>query len=101
MKALVLTDYGGNEKLKIAEVPLPQGPGPSQVKIAAKFAGLNPLDYKIRGGKLKAIRKLVFPHIMGNEVAGVVTEVGSQVKQFKVGDEVYARLHKGLMGAFA
>lgn len=76
-------------------------PLPNQVLIQVKFAGLNPLDFKIRAGKLRMIRKLSFPHIMGNEVAGVVCKTGASVSKFRVGDKVYVRLNKAKLGGFA
>ena len=100
MKALVLNGYGDNRKLAIENRPKPS-PGPNQILIRVKNAGLNPLDFKIRSGKLRAIRKLKFPHIMGNEVAGTVEAVGEGVTKFKPKDIVYTRLDKGRMGGFA
>lgn len=100
MKALVLNGYGGNEQLSIEDRPKPT-PSANQVLIRVTHAGLNPLDYKIRAGKLKLIRHLTFPHIMGNEVAGIIESVGNSQAPFQVGDHVYARLDKAKMGAFA
>jgi alcohol dehydrogenase len=62
---------------------------------------VNPLDFKIRDGKLKILLKYRFPLVLGNDVAGVVSEVGEQVTRFKKGDAVYARLDKDRIGAFA
>lgn len=100
MKALVLKKYGGNDSLEIIDTAVPD-PSPKQVLIKVHAAGLNPLDYKLRQGMLRAIKKLHFPHIMGNEVSGVVSAVGEDVSQFKVGDRVYGRLDKDRMGGFA
>jgi len=55
-------------------------------------AGVNPLDSKIRGGEFKLLLPYRLPLILGNELAGVVIRVGSRVRRFKPGDEVYARL---------
>jgi len=69
--------------------------------IAVRAASLNPLDFKIREGKVKLVLRLAPPIALGCDVAGVVTEVGSNVTQFKAGDEVYARLEKNRMGGLA
>ena len=66
-----------------------------------RAAGLNPVDFKTRQGKLRPVVSLKLPAIMGNEFAGDVVAVGSGVTQFAVGDKVYARVAKGRMGAFA
>jgi alcohol dehydrogenase len=100
MKALTLNGYGDNSNLEIKDMPKP-APTANQVLIKVSFAGLNPLDFKIRLGKLKAISKLQFPHIIGNELAGEVVETGAEVTNFKPGDLVYVRLNKTETGAFA
>jgi alcohol dehydrogenase len=64
-------------------------------------AGVNPLDCKIRNGEFKLILPYRLPLILGNEAAGVVVRVGSRVRRFKPGDEVYARPDKGRIGTFA
>jgi alcohol dehydrogenase len=64
-------------------------------------AGVNPLDSKIRDGAFKTILPYRLPLILGNEVAGVVERVGSRVRWFKPGDEVYARPGKDRIGTFA
>jgi NADPH:quinone reductase-like Zn-dependent oxidoreductase len=64
-------------------------------------AGVNPLDSKIRDGELKLILPYRLPLILGNELAGVVVRVGSKVRGFKPGDEVYARPNQDRIGTFA
>jgi NADPH:quinone reductase-like Zn-dependent oxidoreductase len=100
VKAAAIDRYGGNEQVKVRDLP-PPVPGPSQVLIDVHAAGVNPVDFKIRGGKLKAVRKVTFPFILGNEVSGVVRAAGPEVKRFKLGDEVFVRLSKLDCGAFA
>jgi len=100
MRAVAIDRYGGNEQVKVLDLPSPV-PGPTQVLIDVHAAGVNPVDFKIRGGKLKAVRKVTFPFILGNEVSGVVRAAGAGVKQFKVGDEVFVRLSKLDCGGFA
>jgi alcohol dehydrogenase len=100
MRALLLTGYGDIHKLRLDQIPTPE-PAPGEVRIRVSHAGLNPVDYKIRDGALKRIRPLRFPHVMGNEVAGVVDAIGAGVTAFAIGDDVFARLDKATMGGFA
>src|SRR6202522_2204112 len=90
MKAGVLQEYGGPEKLKFEDnVPEPQISG-STVLIAAAAASVNPIDWKVRSGMRQKDFPLSFPAILGRDVSGVVREVGANVKHFKVGDRVLA-----------
>lgn len=100
MKAAAIDRYGGNEQVKVRDLPAPV-PGPTQVLIDVHAAGVNPVDFKVRGGKLKAVRKVTFPFILGNEVSGVVRAAGADAQRFKVGDEVFVRLSKLDCGGFA
>jgi NADPH:quinone reductase-like Zn-dependent oxidoreductase len=90
MKAVVLHEYGGPEKLKFEDnVSEPQTSG-SSVLIAAAAAGVNPIDWKIRSGARKRDFPLQFPAILGRDVSGIVRAVGANVKHFKPGDRVLA-----------
>ncbi|HVE87394.1 MAG TPA: NADP-dependent oxidoreductase [Myxococcales bacterium] len=100
MKAAAIDRYGGNEVVVVRDVPAPS-PGPGQVLVTVHAAGVNPVDFKIRGGKLRAVRKVKFPFILGNEVSGVVSGLGPGADRFKPGDEVFARLSKLDCGGFA
>lgn len=100
VKAAVIHRYGGPEVLRIEERPEPEV-HPSDVLIDVAAASLNPLDFKLREGKVKLVLRLDLPQILGCDVAGRVRAVGSAVTRFKVGDEVFARLEKDRMGAFA
>ena len=75
--------------------------GPNDVRIAVRAASLNPLDFKIREGKVKVVLRLKPPIALGCDVAGVVDQVGANVTQFTAGDEVFARLEKDRMGGLA
>jgi NADPH:quinone reductase-like Zn-dependent oxidoreductase len=93
MKAVVLHEYGGPEKLKFEEnVPEPQISG-ATVLIAAAAASVNPIDWKVRSGMRKKDVPLSFPAILGRDVSGVVRAVGANVKHFKTGDRVLALSH--------
>src|SRR3989454_12701748 len=71
------------------------------VWVQVHAAGVNLLDSKIRNGEFKRILPYRLPLILGHDVAGVVVRVGSRVRRFKPGDEVYARPADGRIGAFA
>lgn len=98
MKAAYINCYG-----KIDDVQLDEQPKPSiskdSVLVKVHAVSINPLDLRVLEGEFKAILPVKFPFILGNDFAGVVTQVGSNVTQFKVGDEVYAKTD--LNGAFA
>ena len=90
MRAVVLHEYGGPEKLKFeGDVPEPQISG-STVLIAAAAASVNPIDWKLRSGIRQKDSPLSFPAILGRDVSGVVRAVGANVKHFKIGDRVLA-----------
>jgi NADPH:quinone reductase-like Zn-dependent oxidoreductase len=89
MKAVRIHAYGGPEVLIYEDVPRPV-PGPKEVLIRIHAASINPVDWKIRAGYMKEYIPLVLPAILGLDISGVVDSVGSEVKTFKAGDEVYA-----------
>ncbi|WP_104140070.1 NADP-dependent oxidoreductase [Arthrobacter sp. ZGTC131] len=98
MRAFVINEYKG--PLQESEVAEPTV-GERDVLVRVQAAGLNVLDEKIRAGEFKQILPYKLPLIPGNDVAGTVIRVGSKVRAFKPGDEVYARPHQGRIGTFA
>jgi NADPH:quinone reductase-like Zn-dependent oxidoreductase len=100
MRAYVLEHYGGPEGSRLMDVPAPV-PGPRDILVEVRAAGLNPVDFKFRQGKLRAILRPKLPFVLGNELAGEVIAVGGDVKRFHVGDRVFARVAKDRAGAFA
>src|SRR5258708_23789532 len=82
------------------DVPAP-APRPRDILVEVRAAGLNPVDFKFRQGKLRAILRPKLPFVLGNDLAGEVIAVGSDVKRFRVGDRVFARVAKDRAGAFA
>jgi len=100
MRAYVLKHYGSPDGAQLMDVPVPT-PGPRDIRVDVRAAGLNPVDFKFRQGKLRAILRPKLPLVLGNELAGDVVAVGSDVKRFRVGDAVYARVAKDRAGAFA
>lgn len=100
MRAYVLNQYGGPEGSALTDIA-PPAPGPNDVLVNVRAAGLNPVDFKFRQGKLKVIYRPQLPFVLGNELAGEVAAIGSAVTRFKIGDRVFARLGKSRGGAFA
>lgn len=93
VKAIVLHEYGGREKLAPEEVPDPV-PAAGEVLIRVKAAGVNPVDWKIREGQLAMRLPHRFPLIPGWDAAGIIAEVGEGVTSFTAGDAVYAYCRK-------
>lgn len=100
MRAFFIRRYGGPEVLEEGELP-PSPLGPKDVRISIHAASVNPVDWKIREGKVKVLAPYRFPLVLGNDCSGVVSEVGAEVREFKPGDAVYTRLGKDRIGAFA
>lgn len=99
MKAFVVEKYG-KDGVCAAEVPDP-AVGPRDVLVRISAASINPLDKMVRNGEFKQLLKYKPPFVLGHDLAGVVTAVGREVQDFKVGDEVYARPRDLRIGAFA
>lgn len=100
MRAFLINKYSKKEPLQLANVPVPEV-GDSDVLVAIHAAGLNLLDSKIKSGEFKLILPYKLPLILGHDVAGIVTKVGKNVRNFKVGDEVYSRPQDHRIGTFA
>ncbi|ATQ77254.1 NADPH:quinone oxidoreductase [Massilia violaceinigra] len=100
MKAFILEAYSKTGALRKAEVAEPVV-WDDDVLVQIHAAAVNVLDAKIKSGEFKLVLPYRLPQIMGNDVAGVVVKVGSRVRRFKVGDEVYARPDKDRIGTFA
>src|SRR5256712_2241652 len=89
MKAFVVDRYKSKSAVRLGEMPEPEVRD-DDVLVQVHAASLNQLDSKIRDGEFKLILPYRLPLILGNDVAGVVVRVGSKVRRFKPGDEVYA-----------
>ena len=87
-------------RVRLGEMPDPEM-REDDVLVQVHAAGVNLLDSKIRDGEFKLILPYRLPLILGNDVAGVVVRVGSRVRRFKPGDEVYARPDQDRIGTFA
>lgn len=99
MKAFVVETYGQGG-LRAAQVPDPTV-GPRDVLVRVSAASINPLDKMVRNGEFKRLLKYKRPFVLGHDLAGVVTRVGADVRDYKAGDEVYSRPRDLRIGAFA
>jgi NADPH:quinone reductase-like Zn-dependent oxidoreductase len=98
MKAIQYSSYAGADGLTLVEAPKPT-PQSGEVLVKIHAAGVNPVDIAVSEGFFKDFRPMSFPITAGSEMAGVIEAVGSDVKNFAVGDAVHATL--GSTGAFA
>lgn len=99
MKAMVIDRYG-KAPMRLAEMPIPEI---NEYEVLAEIhaASTNPIDFKIRDGKVRLLIQYKMPLVLGNDFSGVVVKVGKKVTRFKVGDEIYARPRKSKIGTFA
>ncbi|WP_075731581.1 NADP-dependent oxidoreductase [Streptomyces acidiscabies] len=98
-KAYVFTRHGGPETQALIDLDRP-APGPGELLIAVRAAGVNPVDWKLRAGLRRPgdTGERVFPSVLGSEASGVVTALGEGVTGFAVGDEVFGT---ALTGGYA
>jgi NADPH:quinone reductase-like Zn-dependent oxidoreductase len=99
MKAVVLHEYGGPDKLVYEDFPDPVA-GEGQVLVRVAASSVNPIDFKMRSGAAKDRFPLELPAILGRDISGIVREVGKGVEGFKPGDKVMA-LGKGAYAELA
>lgn len=102
MKAAQIYEYGDPSVVQIVDVATPNI-GANQVLVEVHASSINPFDSKIRAGYMKEMIPLTLPVTLGGDIAGVVTEVGSDVTNVMVGDNVYGQANAvaGNSGAFA
>lgn len=100
MKAFILDKYKKSGALRFGDMPEPALED-DDVLVEIHAAGLNPLDSRIRDGAFKPLLPYRPPFILGHDMAGIIARIGSKVRRFKVGDEVYARPRDGRVGTFA
>ena len=98
MKAVLIYKYGGPEVLEYTDAPIPEIK-PDEVLIKVIATSINPVDYKVRKGL--SYPRAGFPAILGWDVSGVIEKAGSDVHDFKPGDEVYARPNVMRDGTYA
>ena len=100
MKAVRIHAYGGADVLKYEDAPMPEF-GPDDVLIKVTATSINPIDWKVRSGHARDRMPIVFPFILGWDVAGTVAEAGALVTTFKKGDKVFSRNDISRNGAYA
>jgi len=102
MRAIAVNDWGGRDALELLDVE-PPPVAPDGVLVRVRAASLNPVDCKVREGKLAGAFPYHFPVILGWDAAGVVEQVGPAVTWFKPGDVVYGycRRHELEYGTYA
>ena len=88
IKVVRIEQYGGPEQLKYEEAPLPEI-GPGQVLAKVRYAGVNPIDWKIREGDLRQTRPASFPLTLGQDFAGEIVAVGGDSGRFQAGERVF------------
>ncbi len=100
MEAFAVQKYGKNSPLEQIEIPKPKV-GANDVLVEVHAASVNRLDGMLKNGEFKLLLPQKMPLILGNDVAGVVAEVGEEVTAFSVGDEVYSKPAINRIGTFA
>ncbi|CAG6391794.1 NADP-dependent oxidoreductase [Streptomyces cocklensis] len=99
-KGIAFDEFGPAGVLHPLDIDVPE-PGPGQVRIAVRAAGVNPLDHKIRAGYMNAVFPVELPHVPGIEAAGVVESVGEGVTGLAAGDEVFGPTVTGAYAGLA
>jgi NADPH:quinone reductase-like Zn-dependent oxidoreductase len=99
MKAVVIDGYGDNDVVQFTDVERPR-PQAGEVLVKVHAAGVNPVDWKIRGGAGQRMG-MTLPIRLGGEIAGTIAELGDGVGGFNEGDAVYGRIHSGGFAEYA
>jgi NADPH:quinone reductase-like Zn-dependent oxidoreductase len=100
MKAFIINRYSKTDSLQAVDMPEPELQI-NDVLVQVHAASINQLDAKLKTGEFKLLLPYKFPLVLGHDVAGIVTKVGSKASRFKVGDEIFARPADFRIGAFA
>ncbi|MFJ5684952.1 NADP-dependent oxidoreductase [Streptomyces sp. NPDC093099] len=100
MQAIVFEEFGGPDVLHVKEIAEPHA-GPGEIRVAVKAAGVNPMDYKIRHGWMGRVFATPLPAVPGQEIAGVVDEIGAGVTDVAVGDDVLGWSTTGAYAQYA
>lgn len=100
MKAVQIDKYSKDINVMINDIPVPKI-SDDEVLVRVKAAAVNPLEILILTGSVKLIQDYSMPLTLGNELSGIIEEVGKNVTKFKKGDKIYSRLPISKIGAFA
>ena len=88
IKAVRIAQYGGSDQLKYEEAPLPEI-GPGRVLAKVRYAGVNPIDWKIREGSMKDFRPASFPLTLGQDFAGEIVSGNDETGRLRTGERVF------------
>ncbi|MBU8824839.1 NADP-dependent oxidoreductase [Mycolicibacterium goodii] len=99
-RTVQFAEYGGPDVLTVVDTA-PPTPGPGQVRLRVRAAGLNPIDWKIVAGFMRDVIPIDLPAGVGSDVAGIVDAVGPGVTEWVVGDEVLGRSATGAFAEYA
>ncbi len=99
MKTVLIREYGSNDVVEVIDVLRPE-PGAGEVLVKVHAAGVNPIDWKIRGGAGERMG-MTLPIRLGSEVVGTIETCGSGVSQFQKGDEVFGMVPSGAFSQYA
>jgi NADPH:quinone reductase-like Zn-dependent oxidoreductase len=99
MKAIVINAYGNEDVLNYVDVDRPE-PKADEVLVKVRVAGVNPIDWKIRNGAGERLG-LKLPISLGGEIAGTIEKIGSDIRDFHVGDAVYGIVTSGGYAEYA
>ncbi|MGM7635009.1 NADP-dependent oxidoreductase [Bacillus sp. Hm123] len=99
MNAAVINHYG-QKNLELTKIEIPKISS-DDVLVEIHAASINPIDYKVRDGKVKMLLNYKMPLVLGNDFSGVIVKMGENVTEFQVGDEIYDRPRKSRIGTFA
>lgn len=91
MKSVIIEKYGSPDVMQIKNVDVPK-PSANEILVKVHFAGLNPLDTKIRAGTIPFLVARP-PRSLGSDFSGTVVEVGNQVSHFHSGDEIFGAIN--------
>ena len=97
MYAVSFDRFGPPEVLTLGSLPAPH-PGPDDVRVRVKTAGVSPVDLALRAGRSPASQRISLPHIPGVDAAGVIDELGANVTGFALGDEVFGAVDVARLG---
>ena len=100
MKTIQFTGYGGPEKLRFVDKPIPT-PGAQQLQIRVSATSINPIDWKLHSGMLRWVKPLRFPSTPCFDFAGTVTDMGADAMDWTAGDRVFGMLPINGLGAAA
>ncbi|PPC77569.1 alcohol dehydrogenase [Pokkaliibacter plantistimulans] len=100
MKRIQFHRYGDTDEMRLEDYQLPSL-ADDEILVKVEAASINPVDWKIRQGRMKLVTGSRFPRGMGQDFSGVVIEIGSHVKRLRVGDEVFGSTPVKSSGSFA